>query len=369
MGSLTAHLRRAEGHGRLPFHPECPVCRRERLSGRLSSEGVVTRRAQAAFVVGVLAASAVAPAAVSAQETDQQSEGSAAPEQVSGGERAQTPAFDPGGESTGLPFDAPPAEGAPDPAAGDSGPLEPPPMTDVEAPVADPGDDPGGAQTPEVAPPPAEVPSGSAKQPATSAPPAQIDPAPDAPTAAPVPGTDLETTHEGKRKPERDRASKESGGPLDPAVPVASRPHSPDTPRPPATTAVPEVQAPLPATAVRKVQAPLPATAVRKVQAPLPATAVRKVQAPPPATAVADVQPPPPAAATVGDEDVAVPRDGLHVVQSGESLWAIARGLLGEDASVAAIAREVNRLWERNKARIGTGDPDLLMVGTTLRLK
>jgi nucleoid-associated protein YgaU len=71
----------------------------------------------------------------------------------------------------------------------------------------------------------------------------------------------------------------------------------------------------------------------------------------------------------VGDDDVAVPRDGLHVVQSGESLWAIARGLLGEDASVAAIAREVNRLWERNKARIGTGDPDLLMVGTTLRLK
>jgi hypothetical protein len=57
------------------------------------------------------------------------------------------------------------------------------------------------------------------------------------------------------------------------------------------------------------------------------------------------------------------------MVQSGESLWAIARGLLAEDASVAAIAREVNRLWERNKARIGTGDPDLLMVGTTLRLK
>jgi hypothetical protein len=57
------------------------------------------------------------------------------------------------------------------------------------------------------------------------------------------------------------------------------------------------------------------------------------------------------------------------VVERGESLWTIARDLLGGDASVAAIAREVSALWERNKTRIGTGDPDLLMVGTRLRLR
>jgi nucleoid-associated protein YgaU len=57
-----------------------------------------------------------------------------------------------------------------------------------------------------------------------------------------------------------------------------------------------------------------------------------------------------------------------HVVQPGESLWSIARTLLGSDASPAQIAREVNRLWELNKDRIGTGDPDLLKVGTRLTL-
>ena len=36
---------------------------------------------------------------------------------------------------------------------------------------------------------------------------------------------------------------------------------------------------------------------------------------------------------------------------------------------MAAIAREVNRLWELNRERIGTGDPDLVMVGTRLMLR
>jgi nucleoid-associated protein YgaU len=57
-----------------------------------------------------------------------------------------------------------------------------------------------------------------------------------------------------------------------------------------------------------------------------------------------------------------------HVVRPGESLWSIAEDLLGGDASPARVAREVNRLWELNAARIGTGDPDLVMAGTTLRL-
>ena len=57
-----------------------------------------------------------------------------------------------------------------------------------------------------------------------------------------------------------------------------------------------------------------------------------------------------------------------RAVSPGESLWSIARTLLGSDASPAQIAREVNRLWELNKDRIGTGDPDLLKVGTRLTL-
>jgi nucleoid-associated protein YgaU len=59
----------------------------------------------------------------------------------------------------------------------------------------------------------------------------------------------------------------------------------------------------------------------------------------------------------------------VHVVQAGESLWSIARKLLGPDASPAQIARQVERLWELNKDRIGTGDPDVLKVGTRLILR
>jgi len=42
--------------------------------------------------------------------------------------------------------------------------------------------------------------------------------------------------------------------------------------------------------------------------------------------------------------------------------------MAGRDASPAEIARIVNRLWTLNADRIGTGDPDLVMAGTTLRL-
>ena len=41
MASLTAHLRRPGDHGHLPFHPECPICCRDRLAGPLPSDVVV----------------------------------------------------------------------------------------------------------------------------------------------------------------------------------------------------------------------------------------------------------------------------------------------------------------------------------------
>jgi resuscitation-promoting factor RpfA len=58
-----------------------------------------------------------------------------------------------------------------------------------------------------------------------------------------------------------------------------------------------------------------------------------------------------------------------YVVQPGDSLWSIAQRLIGAEASPAKIAREVHRLWSLNEERIATGDPDLLMVGTSLRLR
>lgn len=58
-----------------------------------------------------------------------------------------------------------------------------------------------------------------------------------------------------------------------------------------------------------------------------------------------------------------------HTVREGESLWAIAQAMLGADAGPGEVARQVNRLWKLNDSRIATGDPDLLMIGTDLRLR
>jgi nucleoid-associated protein YgaU len=57
-----------------------------------------------------------------------------------------------------------------------------------------------------------------------------------------------------------------------------------------------------------------------------------------------------------------------YTVRAGDSLWSIARRLLGAEASAGRIAREVNRLWQLNEDRIGTGNPSLIHVGTVLRL-
>jgi LysM domain len=58
----------------------------------------------------------------------------------------------------------------------------------------------------------------------------------------------------------------------------------------------------------------------------------------------------------------------FHVVRPGESLWSIATALRPPGAANVEIAAEVQRLWRLNAARIGTGDPNLILVGTRLRL-
>ena len=54
MRSLTAHLREPEDHGRLPSIPDCPVCRDERLAGHLPPAARPAAN-QALLAAGVLA--------------------------------------------------------------------------------------------------------------------------------------------------------------------------------------------------------------------------------------------------------------------------------------------------------------------------
>jgi nucleoid-associated protein YgaU len=55
-------------------------------------------------------------------------------------------------------------------------------------------------------------------------------------------------------------------------------------------------------------------------------------------------------------------------VRPGDSLWRIAGRYLGPDATVTETAQEVTRLWELNRQRIGTGNPDLIFPGQTLKM-
>ena len=63
------------------------------------------------------------------------------------------------------------------------------------------------------------------------------------------------------------------------------------------------------------------------------------------------------------------PDSGFYIVRPGETLWSIARRLLGEGHDPAETGPEVARLWELNADRIGSGDPDVLLPGTVLRLR
>jgi Domain of unknown function (DUF4397)/LysM domain len=56
------------------------------------------------------------------------------------------------------------------------------------------------------------------------------------------------------------------------------------------------------------------------------------------------------------------------VVRPGDSLWAIARRLVGPQASNAAVEHKLVTIWNLNQRRIGTGDPNLIFPGTPLKL-
>ena len=324
MGSLTAHLLEPGDHGGLPFHPSCPVCRRERLSGTLSTEPVVSRRTQALIAGGVLAVSAGSPGFAVAAGPDRQAEGVAAPEDPSVGE-LHDPDFDPGGE-TPLPFETAPAPTDTPDDDGAGAPIDAEPVDDPDGrlmpPVADdgaPADEEASPVGGDMSPTTGNEPSGVTET--TATPPPSIPP--------PVP-EDVTTPDSPPTASPRETERRDSANPRE------QKRRAPEEP--------PSVQAPAPS--------PIPA-----VEPDLTVSAVQ-----PASTTAAP-------AATGGERSSSLRNAERYVVQPGDSLWSIAKRRVGIEASPARIAREVDRLWSLNKERIATGDPDLLMVGTRLTLR
>jgi LysM domain len=347
MGSLTAHLLETGDHGRLRFHPSCPVCRQERLYGTLSSGPVVSRRAQALLAGGVLAVSSSAPALAIAQEPDRQSEGVAAPEEL-GGPELDDPSFDPGGD-TALSFDTAPAPAAPDgdEDSGDGAPLDVEPTVDVDAqlaPLADTVD----PETETGAPPTAEDPG---TPPVGSIPPVVPEAPNSAPPSTPVelaPPADERTTSPRVDGPDTRANLRSDAGPPPPPSRVDDEARPPSEDRRRAVTPVaPAVPPPT-----------VPAAPVAPTSTSTAAPAAEPA-------AIAE----PAATSPAGSQEPLDRNARSYVVQPGDSLWSIAKRLLGGDASAGRVAREVNRLWSLNRSRIATGDPDLLMVGTRLELR
>ncbi len=333
MRSLSMHLQQSEAHGQLPFHPGCPICQQTRLAGTLATGGIVSARTQAVLAASLLALSTAAPAATAfAAEQDQEQDGTA-PVAQTAPDSADNPDFDPGGDSSALPNNAPPVPQTQAPAdagSDDTAPVDQAPATNPSDPVVDTGDG-----------------SDTSTTPATTTGPSQ----PSSPTSA------------------------QSTPPTAPVTPPAAA----GDPAPTATSAPsPATQTPAPELAVRArdplkkatrhahhahVQLPRREGASRPVSSVTPAP-TNAASATSPSQIVA-----PEPTAVVAVSHGAKPGDGTHTVQPGESLWLIASDVLGGDASPARVAREVHRLWQLNRDRIGTGDPDLLMVGTRLELR
>jgi nucleoid-associated protein YgaU len=354
---LTAHLLEAGDHGRLPFHPSCPVCRQERLYGTLSSEPVVPRRAQALLAGGVLALSASTPVVAAAQEPDRQFEG-VAPEGP-GGSEVDDPAFDPGGD-TALSFDTAPAPAAPDDNvdSGDGAPLDIEPTVDLDARLAPLADtDPSASD--EGAPPVESVP------PVGSVPP--VSAAPTVPPDGAAPGgghgsvAQPGSPESPGSTPDASLGAPPSNTPvgLAPTAGGRSSHRSDRSLRSRYTHQYERSGAGAPASSERVSDGAEALSESYAISAPAASNPTTE----PIALADADV------ASAAGAKEGLDEGSRFYVIQPGDSLWSIAKRLLGGDPSAGRIAREVNRLWTLNRSRIATGDPDLLMVGTRLELR
>ena len=273
----------------------------------------VQQRTQAIVLSAALALSGILPGAAVAQESDQDGEGTAAPEPQAPPDSTADPDFDPG-PKTDLPFSLDFRGGGGDDDSGDGAPVDAEPVTDPDAlPLDGPT-----ATAPDAVEDGADEPVPPVGQPAPA-------PAPPAPVAVPV-------------------ADPEAVAPGTPAVKQRSGREK---------------------TASTRKRARDRSQPRRVVRVTIPAAAV--VQAPPAAPPAAPTVEPVGATTATPSDKPARPGQQSYRVQPGDSLWEIASDLLGTRATNAEVVTESNRIYQLNHDRIGP-NPDVLAVGTVLRL-
>jgi LysM repeat protein len=328
MQSLSAHLRSFDEHDHLDMHPACPACRDQRVVGSAAELSGSSQRLQAIVTIGALGLTGFTPASAIAADPDREFEGDKVEQVVndstdpdrnieeSGANEAAAPSSGQDEASTsdtaGAATDDDVVGGAPEPEATSEDPIAPETDPDaVDAPVPT-NTAANGTPTP------------PGTTPAATTPPAQADAT--APPAAPEAVASAAQANASQPRPHHRRHASQK---LETArtYRVSSPPAPPPAPVEPAA----------------------------------------------PATAPAQVAPPPRPVVTrlVAQKSSGLPSrgDATYTVNPGDSLWSIAKALRGQTAANAEIAREVNRLWNLNADRIATGNPDLLMVGTRLKLR
>ena len=407
MSSLQAHLERHDlAASPLGFRRDCPLCRAERVQGHLPSASVVPPRARAAMAAALLAGNAVAPGIAIAAD----GQGLAAP----------APAAPPAPQASDLTVGdggAAPVSGdqdvGPDSAnGGDQDSDGSPPSgrdTETEARSDSVGEGGGGPAG-----------SGSSTAPSNGAP-ADSD---DSPTVQQAPAEEpvRDSAHTDADTPDR---------PADDGPAAAPAPAADDGPAAAQAPAANAGEAAAPAPASDDVDAAPPAPASDDVDAAAPSESELNPGAGPssggstvaPRKDAASAQPTggqerhrsssargasPTARAVTGSDRRGAPdakrgsdragrtaRDGgqlvadetaagsarertssrretespdTYQVRPGDSLWRIAERRLGSSATATQTAEEVTRLWELNRQRIGTGNPDLIFSGQTLRM-
>lgn len=310
MRSLSAHLRQPGSHGHLPFHPACDVCRSERLAGPPPDDALLSLRARSALVAGLLAASTVPATPAIADEQDSEREGT-----VDEGGPPPPSDRDPGFGEGEADHDLPEEESPPEDGGGPVG------------------------QTPSTGTPPSNDGGGNSE------------------TGPGPPGAGPEGT--GAPTPKQPSSRRRTRPPATPPAPGAERPPGSRSPSRggPAGAGRDRVH-------YGKRERVAPAATLGSGVGSEPPGGGDSTRGAPSSGVQAGADPSP-------SRDTPVrPQQGgrTHVVRSGESLWSVAQGELGERATPARVARLVNRLWELNLERIGTGDRNLIMVGTELRL-